>query len=203
MTLQAPTLLDTTSGGTTSLVSDSISPSANSLIVIACVGVQTAAPYVSATTLSGLSTWGSVTVDSGGAETTLLWSKVTGSPGTGTITVTGYGAAGGTRNQMAILEVVGANTIRQVKSGTSTSAAPSLVFDITPLSSSLVVAAFGQEGSGYQAATPGANFTELVEVGGDRCIQVQYDLTGASSTVDWSLGGSRQYGAVAIEITDE
>lgn len=100
---------------------------------------------------------------------------------------------------MHVMEVVGGKTIRQTKIGTTTSATPSITLDYTPESSSLVIGAIGLYGV---TIPPGANFTELSESNANRALQTQYDLTNATTAVNWSLGASTLCAMAAIEVTD-
>lgn len=199
--LQAPTLLDSALySPTNTCTSASISPSANSLLIITCVTGAAAGTFaVSSTTLSGISSWGVIQQSSGNERVGIIWAKITGSPGTGTITVGGFGIPGTTRAAMHVMEVVGAKEIRQTKIGTTTSASPSISLDYTPLASSLVIGAIGLYGV---TIPPGTNFTELSESNANRALQTQYDLTNATTTVNWLLGASTLVAMAAIEITD-
>ena len=129
-----------------------------------------------------------------------LRAKITGSAGTGTITITGFGTPGTTRAAMQVMEVVGAKRIRQTKIGTTTATTPSITLDYTPLSSSLVIGAIGLYGV---TIPPGTNFTEISENNANRALQSEYDLTNATTTVDWNLGASTLCAMAAIEVTDE
>jgi hypothetical protein len=199
--LQAPTLLDSALySPTNTCTSASISPTADSLLIITCVSGATAGTYAfSATTLSNISSWGMIQQSSGNERVGILWAKITGSPGTGTISITGFGSPGTTRAAMHVMEVVGAKDIRQTKIGTTTATTPSITLDYTPLASSLVVGAIGLYGV---TIPPGTNFTELSESNSNRALETEYDLTDATTTVSWNLGASTLCCMAAIEVTD-
>ena len=63
-----------------------------------------------------------------------------------------------------------------------------------------MIGAIGHNGGG--ATTPGAGFTELAETTGNRNLETQYRLTGASATVAWTLFSAVATEMVAIEVTD-
>jgi hypothetical protein len=199
--LQAPTLLDSALySPTNTCTSASISPAANSLLIITCVTGAAAGTFgFSSTTLTGIQSMGMIQQSSGNERVGVLWAKLGSSPGTGTVTINGFGTPGTTRAAMHVMEVVGAQRIRQTQIGTTTSANPSITLPYTPLPSSLVIGAIGLYGV---TIPPGANFTELSESNANRALQTQYDLTNATSTVDWSLGASTLCAMAAIEITD-
>lgn len=202
-TLQAPTLLDSALySPTNTCTSASISPTANSLLIITCVtGTTTGTFAFSSTTLSGIKSMGMIQQSSGNERVGILWARLGSSPGTGTITITGFGSPGTTRAAMQVMEVVGAQRIRQTKTGTTTSTTPSITLDYTPEAASLVIGAIGWFGG---AMTAGTNFTELAEnSGGNRMLETEYDLTSATTTVSWSLGASTLVAMAAIEVTDE
>ena len=202
-TLQAPTLLDSALySPTDTCTSASITPTDDALLIIACVSGATAGTYAfSSTTLSNISSWGMIQQSSGNERVGIMWAKITGSAGTGTITITGFGTPGTTRAAMHVMEVVGGKTIRQTKTGTTTSATPSITLDYTPEAASLVVGAIGWYGG---VMTAGTNFTELAEnSGGNRMLETEYDLTNATTSVSWSLGASTLCAMAAIEVTDE
>jgi hypothetical protein len=199
--LQAPTLLDSALySPTNTCTSASISPSANSLLIITCVSGVTSGTYAfSSTTLSGISSMGMIQQSSGNERVGILWAKISGSPGTGTITITGFGSPGTNRAAMHVMEVVGAKDIRQTKIGTTTSATPSITLDYTPLSSSLVIGAIGLYGVTISAGT---GFTELSESNANRALETQYDLTSAAASVGWTLSSSALNAMAAIEVID-
>lgn len=201
VTLQAPTLLDSALySPVNTCTSASISPSADSLLIITCVSAATTGTFAfSSTTLSGISSMGMIQQSSGNERVGILWAKISGSPGTGTITITGFGSPGTDRAAMHVMEVVGAKDIRQTKIGTTTSATPSITLDYTPLSSSLVIGAIGLYGVTISAGT---GFTELSESNANRALETQYDLTSAAASVGWTLSSSALNAMAAIEVTD-
>lgn len=201
-TLQAPTLLDSALySPTNTCTSASISPTANSLLIITCVtGTTTGTFAFSSTTLSGIQSMGMIQQSSGNERVGILWAKLGSSPGTGTITINGFGSPGTTRAAMHVMEVVGAQRIRQTQIGTTTSATPSITLPYTPEAASLVIGAIGLYGTTIAAGT---NFTELAENNANRALETEYDLTSATTSVSWSLGASTLVAMAAIEVTDE
>lgn len=181
-----PTLLDSALyTPTNTCTSGSISPTANAMLIVICSGSATAGTLAfSSTTLSGVGSWtGTTQVSDGNTKLRILTAKISGSPGTGTLTFTGFGTPGTTRSVMHVLEVTNGVTALNEKTGTQTSATPSLTLDATPDANSLIMAAIAHNSA---ATTAGTNFTELAENNGNRGMQTQYDAGSATTSVPWN-----------------
>jgi hypothetical protein len=198
--IAAPTLLDgALYSPTGTCTSASISPTANSLLVITCAtGVAAGTFAFSSTTLSGVGSWTLLgQVNDGNVRVGILYAKITGSPGTGTITITGFGSPGATRAVMHVMEVTNGTTMTNVQTGTQTSATPSLTLGATPATNSLVIGAIAHNSA---TTTAGTNFTELAEHNGNRGMQTQYDQTAATTSVPWT-SSAISHAMIAGEVT--
>lgn len=202
-----PALLDTTTDGAggSSLTSGSISPSNNCLLVIAFTGRRNDNTAISvssiSTTLSNVGSWTIVQRDEEKATglqqiTAVAYALVSGSPGTGTITVNH--TADVLRRSVHVAETTGHDTSTPVPQN-ATSDTNTVTLSSSPASDSIVFGAVSSRASGIG---PGTGFTEIAETtpGGGAAItcQTQYDNGSASTTCDWS-GTSNPIG-VAIEI---
>lgn len=211
MALSTPTQLDAKSDSATAstIVSNSVSPSSNTLLLVA--GATRDASVASAsisTTLSNVGTWTVLTRDGPGASygsLVLGYAVVTGAPGSGTVTVN-FGVSC-TRHSIVVAEIASgystSSPVVQNKNGTSSASTLSLTLDSTPISNSTVFAAVASRGA--TAITPGSNFTELSEIGtgsGNPAIEVEYDANSATTTVDWSTLGTAGNAGIGIEIRD-
>jgi len=197
--VNTPTILDAALyTPTNTCTSGSISPSANSMLVVACSGNNVAGTLVfQSTTLSNVGSWSYTTqVAAGNTKIRIAWANITGSPGTGTVTFNGFGTPGATRAVMHVIEVSNGATVAQSQTGTQTSTTPSITLSSTPDVNSVVIAAISHVSA---ATTPGASFTELAENNGNRGMQSQYDAGSATTTVNWT-SSSTDHNMVAIEV---
>lgn len=179
------TLLDAQLATPTGTVTTgTISPADDSWIVITCGTATLAGNFAfSSTTLSNIGSWTLVQVADGNIRVGILYAKITGSAGTGTITISGFGTPGVTRAIMHTTQITGAVSALNPKTGTITSASPSITLDATPGAKSLVIANIGHNAA---ATTPGTGYTELAENNGNRGMQTQYDAEDATTTVAWT-----------------
>ena len=198
--VDAPTLLDSNLySPTNTCTSASITPTAGAMLVVICGGSSTAGTLAfSSTTLSNVGSWtGTTQVSDGNTKLRILWAKITGSAGTGTLTFTGFGSPGTTRAIMHVVEVPNGTAVAQEQTGTQTSATPSITLGSTPGANSLVIAAIAHNSA---ATAPTANFTELAEDNGNRGMQSQYDQASATTTVSWT-SSNVGHTMAAVEIT--
>lgn len=213
MALSNPSLLTTLASATfgTSNTTSSISPTANSLLIVSA-GVGTGGS-VSRTlsisdTLSGTGSWNQAFILKNNSDTFLtaiFWAFAGSSPGSGTITVTA--SAGMARWCIAVHEITGADTstpVLQSKTGSNASTSLSLTLDSTPLTPSVVFGTVTDRvGNG---ATAGSGFTETADFssggGGNAYMQTQYKNGSATTTCDWSDLNTLNNTAVAIEIQE-
>lgn len=189
----------------------SVSPTANSLLLILISVVTNAgSPNIVgvSSTLSGMSAWNEIADIAHSAGTKALSAAYVAqcgaAPGTGTVTVDGSSAFA--RWTVTIVEIAtGYNASTpaiNVKTGTGTSATPSLTLDSSPASDSVVlglVTSLGDDG-----ITPGAAYTELVDAtsGGSNAArqQAEYDTSPGSTTVDWADAGVTSNAFLAFEV---
>ena len=226
--LSTPVLLNALAETTIddTVTSNSISPSANALLV-ALVGwvedgVTNPEPFTCSDSLTGTSAW-TVHVTTSYVINTGIWNvnavictAVTGSsPGSGTVTVTSDGTATGRKN-LHVVEVSqgydASTPVRQTKAGGDPGTGATtltLMLDSTPLSTSIVFGVIGLNADTVNGVTPGATFTELgdtvASAGESECVaESQYDEDDATTTVDWDNGAhsSADGGSagVAVEI---
>lgn len=206
MALSALALLTTKgqTNKTTTITSASITPSANCLLV-ACTNRHDVEALSISTTLSNVGTWTQATVTNSGQRVSIFYANVTGSPGTGTITITGASSLA-IPWRLEIAETTGHNTsapVTQSKTGFGNSSTLTLTLDSTPAASSMVVGYVGDvSGAGV---TAGTGFTEIHDSATNSGIartQLQYDLASADTTCDWSTLNTSNNAAVAIEIAE-
>lgn len=216
MSLSTPALLTTATvatGSATSLTSASVSPSSDALLIaiIKTTGDRSGSLALSSTTLANVGSWTTVTPTySGNADAGTLmiaYAQITGSPGSGTVTASW---TSGSNAVMFLVEVTGHNTsapVTQSKIGSAstTGTTYSLTLDASPASTSAVIAGLAHRS--ITGITPGASFTELGDTtpsgSGNQRAQSQYDLTSATTTVDWSTltDGNARLG-MAIEVAE-
>lgn len=212
-----PTLLGTASNtsASTTVVSPSISPTGNALLVVACsMGGSSAGDFTFtgiSDTFTGTGTWTQYTISASDAtvgryyRTSIFVAKAGATPGTGTVTVTA--SANQARKSLSVYEVTtGYNTttpVKQSKTAENETTPLTITLDATPDADSMVFGAIGTVAE-TGGVTPGTNFTELDEVdstgSNNVVLQTQYDVTSATTTCDWSDLVARQHTGVAIEI---
>lgn len=162
--LPAPTvsLLDTLSADATALtcVSGTITPSDNALLVVV-VRRQSGGTPTMTTSLSNVGSWTVSSVVTASAGTMFLaYARVTGDPGSGTVTAT-YGSTRAGR-LMLTHEVLGSGTPGTPVIGTASTTGTTFSVDVgTPAANALVFAAVTSEGN--SAITPAAPWNELGE----------------------------------------
>lgn len=213
MPISTPTVLvtSTVAVATDPFTTGSVSPTANSiLLVLISATTNAGSPTIVdvTSTLSGMGTWTEIADIAHSAATKALaaaWYSIAGgSPGTGTITVDASSAFA--RWTVTVVEIAsGYDTSTpaiNAKTGTGTSATPSLTLDSSPAASSIVmglITSLGDDG-----VTPGAAYTELVDAtsgGGNAARQeIEYDTSPGSTTVDWADAGVTSNAFLAFEI---
>lgn len=197
-----------------SIVSPSISPSSDALIVASFsasrIGAASTSPTGSST-LTGIGTFTAVTVSSSvggiGSLQGFVYALITGAPGSGTVT------AGWTTDSLLraiqVYEFTGYDTttpIRQSKTATGTGATISATLDSTPLSDSCVVGAVRNRRATTGAdPVPGSGFTQHDQdeagTGAAFCVlMTMFDRDSATTTVDASGMSSVDNALVAIEV---
>ena len=197
---------------TNTWTTSSFSPTGNALLVVSGSLLNTTLePAVSSVTdtFTGTGSWTIVQA----SNTTIqqhvgfiAYALLGSSPGSGTVTVNTSNNA--IRTAVDVYEVTSVNTsapVTQSKTGTGTSATPSITLDSTPATDSLVFGALSSRATSDPDITPGSNFTELGEVyssGGvaQAHIQTEYDAASATTTVDWSNAPTISNVMVGIEI---
>ena len=204
MPLATPTLLGTgtnTAAATlTSVVSSSVSPSSNALLVV-CIGQTAGADNNVSSITTSLSNVGSWTIAAeihevvGAAynDSAIAWAKVTGAPGTGTVTANFAGGTGYTAGISVVEFASGYHATPTGTTGTATAVSGS-EFTVTAgaspaAASTMFGCLWGTSGfntdNAYAADT---GFTELEEGFGWYALglsyewQVVYDAAGADST---------------------
>lgn len=213
MALSTPSVLitHTASLASTSETTASISPSANALLlVVVSVTVAAESPSISSitSTLSGLGTWtaiGETWHDAANNSFVAAWRcKCGATPGSGTVTVNA--SVSFNRWVVSVIEITGENTTTPVanfKSGTGTSATPSLTLDSTPAADSCVIGVLTSQGD-TNGVTEGGAYVELIDIssgGGATARQhVEYDLSPGSTTVDWSAAATTSNSFIAFEV---
>jgi hypothetical protein len=210
-----PTVLNQRGETTTAatIASVSVSPAANSLLIVCAGGTHSAGstlPVAITDALSGGSlTWTDVEHTIGAANsanTVIAWAICGPTPGSGVITATW--TVSHARRSIFVIEVAsGFNTttpIRQSKVNAQTGGTTlTITFDSTPLTDSLIIGAVEHRQTAITTATPGTNFTTLgtqQNAGTGTGLHVQYDLSNATTTVDWSNLSNVAATGVAIEI---
>lgn len=213
MALGTPTHLDAVSAANSqsSLASNSVSPSANALLLVSVGAGGSSADdftFSIADTLAGTGSWTQVSLIATAAtgrtyRLAVFYARAGSTPGSGTVTVTASSAQ--LRWAMRTAEVTGqAETPgAQSKTGSGTDTSLSLTLDATPAADAMVFGAVVSVADS-DGITPGTNYTELGETdsgsSNNARLQTQYDLDDATTTCDWSgLNTSVNLG-VAIEI---
>jgi len=205
------TLLDQTVDATTgtSIVSGSVSPTSDCLLVVFCRMSRNEAANinVSATTLSNVGSWTDASIYSGDLSDGTIgvsYAKVTGAPGSGTITVSWNN--GRTYRAMHVIQVEGHDTTSPVTQTKLTqegsgSATHTGTFDASVDSNALVLAGITHHAAGVGDITEGAAFTKLAESAITRALHTEYDREGPADTFDWSgLKTTEARASAAIEI---
>lgn len=211
MALSTPTTLNTTTstGSSGSFASGSISPTGGALL-IAIIGTQvgSASPsqITSVTdTLTGTGSWTVINSTQGFGCVGLAYAVAGGSPGSGAVTVNV--SPNSARTVLTIVEVTGqhATPVPQNATNGGTSSTLTVTLGSTPTSTSMVLAAVNSRAS-TNDITEGTGFTELSETTStgtnNTDLQVQYDLTSADTTADWSNLNTSANAGVAIEIAE-
>lgn len=190
--------------GSTSLASPSVSPSSNALLVAAYRTRFAVASFTVSTTLSNVGTW---TVVNDATNLCIIYAKVTGAPGTGTVTVT---HANQSDRHIHLGEFLGydtSNPVPQFKVGSASTSGTTYTasFASTPASTSAVFAALHANGMTSAAATPGAAFTEVFDTATTttRIMETEYDIGSPAISFDWSgLTDTVSRFGIAIEIQE-
>lgn len=218
MPFGTPTELDVAvANGPSSIVSDTIAPSANALLLAACMIVDaspgTAEGASCADTLSGTGSWTTVgpfniTSDNGRYVSVTLFYAIAGSsPGSGTITIT-Y-TEGASRSVAIFNEVTGhdpTTPVAQSAGNTGLGTTLTVTLGGSPASDSMVFGFVADEYWPSANITPGSGFTELSEIGsGGPSARVdgqsQYDIDSADTTCDWSTLDDFGNAGIAVEIS--
>lgn len=218
MSLSTPTLLDATAvaAAATSITSASVTPTSDALLVVVArcgTADESANIAVTGTTLANVGTWTNhqrVYAGSANGGTILIaTAQITGSAGSGTVTVGWTGSNVGRAIQ--VIEVTGHDTatpVTQSKAGaqSSTGTTYSFSLDASPAATSVVIAGLTGNIASANNVLAGSLFTEISEQTPttNQRLQTEYDITSAGTTVDWSgglTGGSFRRG-VAIEVAE-
>lgn len=213
MALASPTHLSTTSdtSNDATITSASISPTGGALLVIG--GTSFAATQSVSTvtdSFTGTGTWtirqASQTGGSPSRESVgfIAYAVLGSTPGGGTVTVT---FSSSSRDKtLGVIEVTGQDTttpVPQWQSNTGTGASLIVTLDSTPASTSMVIGCVGDRGTNNPVN--GSGFTEISQQATDDVVHdMQYDLTNADTTCDWTsfLGGAAN-AAIAIEVAEQ
>jgi len=201
---------DFTGGGTLSNTTPSVSPAANALVVVHFVGGKGNGPW---SVTSGFATGGwteGARASVNNADLITYWAVTTGTPGSGTITLTTESGAVWL-DAVAVDQVAsGFNTTTpigatitgaagQITTGTTT---PSATFSATPASSSLLIGAMNArwtEGGLNPDTAPNSGMTRI----GDRWVGFRNvaESAYAPGTHGSSIGWTIQTGTEGIAIT--
>jgi hypothetical protein len=217
MAISTPTVLTQLGQTTTSatITSASVSPAANSLLIVCAGGTHSAGSTLSVAITDALSggslTWNDVehTIGaSNSANTVIAWAICGATPGSGAITAT-WSVSHARRSLFVIQVATGFDTttpIRQSKVNAQTGGTTlTITLDSTPLAGSLVIGAVEHRQGTVATATPGGNFTTLgtqQNAGTGTALHVQYDNASATTAVDWSTLSNVAAAGVAIEIQE-
>ena len=216
-----PTIIARTTSAATdaTIASTTISPAANSLLVVAVASGNasgTILPISIADTFSGGSlTWTKLQERSGTVSPAgswgiaVFWAKTGATPGSGVITATF--SATMTRDCMIVTQQrsnYNATTpIPQSVKGSSQASTLSLTLPSTPAATSLVQGFVVSRDGQLSAITPGASFTELdqgevvISTGTNSLtLEVQYDKGSATDTVSWSTLRTVDNMGIAFEV---
>lgn len=205
-----PTSLDT--GGTqdqSSITTASVSPTANSLLVLIVGSVNNPSRTHATPTdgLTGTGTWTSINTATLGFGHISAWYAIAGSaPGSGTVS---QGLSGGAFRQAWILaQVTGfdrGTVIRESNTGTGT--ASTLSISLTDLIDGTMSVGVILSIGDSDGITPGSGETELVEVtsGGsnESRLQFQYGDGTNDTAVNWSALNTTGNSAIAFEINSD
>jgi hypothetical protein len=216
MALSIPTLLATAtvqnSGGTASLATGSVSPASDCLLIVAGnddSGVGET--FTMSTTLANVGTWTVIPLNYTGVDFAYIaYAKVTGAPGSGTVTTTF--TQGPDSAQFQLFSVTGHNTttpVQQNKTASGTADPATITLTSTPAATSEVFALtarfFGSTG-GSKAMTPsgteiGQNYLNNTAFSFDLEMECQY-VNGSAGTTHTcaTLGTTPTWGMIAIEI---
>ena len=197
-------------GATTSLTSDSISPTAGLLLVaISASGNSAATGAVTtgalSTTLAGSWSWQVVTAAPATANSEavhLFWATVPASPGSGTVTVTLPAAPAAAR--LAVVHIAGGATLSGAVSVVhATATSLSVTTATTPTADDLTVYVLGSRND-TSGSTPGATYTELIDSTGSTptsLLAVGYRTGSTSTTADVSGLSSNSNTMIAAVIS--
>lgn len=225
MALSNPTMATATSvqsstGGITSLASGSITPTAGCLLFV-CGGVDQDAAGTETvtigTTLANVGTWTvfqqPLPVPANGTTGFFAYARVTGSPGTGTVT-----ANFTLQTDAAVLMpgwVTGHNTTtpiaQSIVSGGGTGSTATATLGSTPATSNMVLGVVVRQTGTNAAATmtPGAGFTEAAQqyiwnpgygFGIEGEVQYQNGASPPTSVTATALGTINGWEVIAVEI---
>jgi len=196
---------------TDTLVSDSFSPAAGSLLVVLFDEyTRDATPSLTmSSTFSGQGAWTtySFTATDDGFGNFFVGriavSVCGASPGTGTVTCTRRAGSVSMSMFAEFIEVSGQNAVAQSKTNVGTGSTLALNFDSAPAASSMVFASCIDGGSG--AIDVPSGFTMLGAFALDTSWRVEHaeDLASAAQNNSWSNLGSFNNGAVGIEISEQ
>lgn len=224
MALSTPTALDqkfgTAVGTLTNVVSNSVSPSSDSLL-LACIGFLGGADNTvssMATTLSNVGSWSTAVafhgaVGAGFLNTTIMWAKVTGAPGTGTVTANFTGGTGYAASISVIEFASGYATSPIGATGSNSSNAANITVTLSgsPDAASTVLGFMFSESANNVDTdwTPFTGYTELQDafnwfaaIGGAQEIETEYKAGSAGSTIDFTRIATALLAAVAVEILE-
>ncbi len=216
MAISTPTKMNTLSQTTTAaaITSASISPAANSLLIVVVGGQHSAGTAFPCTITDSLSggalTWvdyESLADESSSSMNVIGWAKCGASPGSGAITATFNLSI--SRRQLVVIEVAsGYNTTTPIAQNAINNAlsGSTLVVTLgaTPATTSLVIAGIYHRGTSPPTATFEAAFTSLDDTAGgtNGRMQVVYDQTGADNNINWANTGTVSNAGVMVEISE-
>lgn len=217
MALSIPTSLalasHQSSAGTASLATGSVSPPSDCFLVVSGTNDSSPGTVISmSTTLANVGTWTVVpTADFGGADQTWIsYAKVTGAPGSGTVTCSFTNMADNV--VFRLFYFTGHNTttpVAQSKTNTGTAATATVTLDAGPASTSEVFVVTGMihgATAGSKAMVPSGteinqDYLNNTSFGFDIEAEMQYVNGSAGSThTVGTLGAPDAWGIVAIEI---
>lgn len=196
-------LLDTASSTskTATIVSPTVTPASDCLLVAFVSRSSSGGTFSISTTLANVGSWTEITLVVGVVRMSIFYAVVTGSPGSGTITITA------TTNlsadwRLTVCETTGHDTtapVPQNNTGGGTATTLSILLPAAPAAGSMTVG-FVTDINGTDV-TPGAGFAELqdVIVGGNRT-EIEYDNTSPGDTIDWSTLNTTNNAGIAIEV---
>lgn len=217
MALGTPTKLSGAidTNNTTTCVAPSSSPTGGALLVVVGSAIFSGSGETVTITdgFTGTGSWTKIQTEQGGGSplryvvTFLAYAKAGTTPGSGTVTATWSSA---TRDKsITAIQITGQHAttpVPQSKTNGGTGSSLTVTLDSTPASTSCVIGVVADKA---QSGSPGngTGFTQLDEQQtgtgtGDVTHDVQYDLTSADTTCDWTSLAAEANAAVAIEIAE-